>query len=281
MAEEQGLIGIENPELQIFRIFPLRYFEESLRLKLLVLVPPQNWEDPFERLPEHSVITDTRTSPWSQIPLADFLKPAYGQCWSMNQDSDTLWRAYSRVLKDPHANRNTCPSEEGVQVRTTARKLLSALVHWSPSDHRHSCFLGRVRYMPDSDIQQYIANQVGLAGEQAFESGAARAQLLFLKRPPFRHEEEIRLVYVEQRNVPRQDLIRVPIDPSALFDEVTFDPRLATFERVERERTTRALGYQGPFGDSGLYQGRLLEIVVGTRVGNPPNNGVQPTPYSA
>jgi hypothetical protein len=263
MAEEQGLIGVENPELQIFRIFPLCRFKESLRDKELVLVPPQNWEDPFEQLPERSIITDTRTSHWSQISLV--LKPAYGQCWSMNQDSDTLWRAYSRVLKDPHTNRNTCPGAEGVQVRTTARKLLSVLVHWSPFDHRHSCFLGRVQYMPDSAIEQYIANKVGLAGNRAFESSPARTKLLFLKRLPFRHEQEIRLVYVEQRNVSRQDLIHVPIDPSDLFEEVTFDPRLATFERVEREQIARDLGYQGPFGDSGLYQGRLLEIVVGTR----------------
>jgi len=32
-----------------------------------------------------------------------------------------------------------------------------------------------------------------------------------------------------------------------VFDEVTFDPRFATFERLEREQTAISMGYRDPF----------------------------------
>ncbi len=157
-----------------------------------------------------------------------------------------------------------------MQVRSTPRKLLEALIRWAPTASPDSCFVGSVRYAPEEQIQQYIANEVRRGGEKAFANGKARAQLLFLKRPAFRHEAEVRLIYVEQRDFPRQEVVRVPIDPNAVFDEVAFDPRLATFERREREQTAQSIGYRGPFSDSGLYQGRLLEIIVGRSAKQPP-----------
>ena len=88
-------------------------------------------------------------------------------------------------------------------MRSTPRKLLDALMKWAPTETPNSCFIGSVRYISDDQIQQYIANEVGRDGQRAFTNGRARAQLLFLKRPAFRHEAEVRLVYVEQREIPR------------------------------------------------------------------------------
>ena len=53
------------------------------------------------------------------------------------------------------------------------------------------------------------------------------------------------------------------MDPNLVFEEVAFDPRLALFERREREETAQRIGYRGPFADSGLYVGRLLDVIVG------------------
>jgi hypothetical protein len=103
----------------------------------------------------------------------------------------------------------------------------------------------------------------------AFANGKARARLLLLKRPAFQHEAEVRLVYVEERDIPRQELVRVSIEPNEIFNEVTFDPRLATFERLEREQTAKSIGYRGPFGESELYRGRLTEIVLAEEANRP------------
>jgi hypothetical protein len=262
--ENPGFIEIDNPDSVIHRIFPLRYFEEALRLKELVLVSPRSWEDPFEKLVERSVITDTRPIPWKQTPLESLVRPAFGQCWSRTSESDTLWRAYSRVSIDPRTKRNRHPDEEGVRVQSTCRKLLNAVREWSPSDPVTSCFIGGIRYLPATELQQTVADRVGV-GLEAFAHGAARAKLLLLKRPAFQHESEVRLIYVEHRDTPHKGLVQVPIDPNTLFDAVEFDPRLNPFERKEREAAARKLGYQNPFSTSGLYQGALMEIIVGPR----------------
>src|SRR5579871_782472 len=100
MNEESGFVGIKDIDEPIYRIFPFWSFEEALRLRQLVLVSPQKWEDPFEKLPERIMITNTLTSPWTQKAISDSLKPAFGQCWSRNRESDTLWRAYSKFSRD-------------------------------------------------------------------------------------------------------------------------------------------------------------------------------------
>jgi hypothetical protein len=261
MPEDDGFIGPLNPDEPVYRIYPLWFFEEALRLKTLVLLTPNKWDDPFEFLPERSAIDLEGV----QTPLEGFLKPAFAQCWSRTKESDTLWRAYSRVSKDPHTRRNIHPREEGVQVRSTPRKLLDALRKWVSPDYIDSCFIGTARYGSAEQIQQFIANRVGQHREAAFTKARDRAEVLLLKRLAFVHEKEVRLIYVEQRKEPppeEKELIRVPIDPNALFDEVAFDPRLEPFERCEHEDRSRKLKYSGPFRDDGLYRGCLLQIIV-------------------
>lgn len=70
------------------------------------------------------------------------------------------------------------------------------------------------------------------------------------------------MIYVEQRETRSEDLIRLPIDPNVLFEEVVFDPRLLPFERLEREETVRRASYTGLISASKIYQGEALEIIV-------------------
>jgi len=254
-------LDIDDPDQSIYRITPLWFFEAIIRLRHIVLVPPAKWEDPFEQLPERCLVTDTSTRPYSQKPIGSLLRPAYGQCWSRVQRSDTLWRSYSRVIHDVHSDRNRCLGEEGVQLVSTSRKLLGALAAWSPFDASQSCFIGSVRYTAENVINQHLGSLVS-KGIEHFAVGRNRAELLLVKRPAFQHEAEVRLVYVEHRDVPHMNHIQVPVEPNALFDEVSFDPRLAPFERREREQRARDLGYTGPFGADDLYEPCLLEIVL-------------------
>ena len=250
-----------DPDQPIFRIFPLWYFEEALRLRQLVLVRPRKWQDPFDREPI-VVVTDKGTNPWTQSPVRPCKDAVFGQCWSATKDSDTLWRAYSRVLLDPHANRNVHPSEEGVQVATTPRKLLKA-VRAAP-EFPNGCWLIRpVRYEPAMLIGQYIADAVGAKGLDAFVDGESLTELLVRKRVSFAHESEIRLFLIDSDAGPNHnELAKVSIDPIDLFDEVAADPRLVAFERIEREEKARSLGYTGSFRHDDLYQNVLYEIVL-------------------
>jgi hypothetical protein len=245
------LLGGVDPDEPIYRFFPLWFFEEALKMRQLVLVNPQMWEDPFEDLLEGVVLQHPRT--FKQTPLQSFLRPAYAQCWSRTKESDTLLRAYSRVVKDHHHKRNTAPAEEGVRVRSTPRKLLAAMLIWQHSIPVMSCFVGEVRYGEGHAIQQHIVDLIGQHGPREIGRGQLRAELQLLKRQAFAHEAEVRMICVDDGRGDQQPFVQIPINPSKLFDEVTFDPRV--MERSEREEQARRLGYTGPFGNSDLYRG--------------------------
>lgn len=251
-------INIDDLDAPLFRIYPLWFFEEALRLNNLVLVPPQKWEDPYESLPWSVAIT--RKS--GQTFLEKHIQPVYAQCWSSTHESDILLRAYSRVSKDPHHNRNILIRDEGVRVKTTARKLIEAIIKSNQTYPKDSFYLGRVDYVSPDKIKQKIADMIYQKGEKALYGGLDLAKLMLLKRPAFKHEDEYRLLYIEERSVPDQKILQVSITPNDVFDEVTFDPRLATFERMEREANATWLGYRGEFGKSDLYQKLLLDVHI-------------------
>jgi hypothetical protein len=84
---------------------------------------------------------------------------------------------------------------------------------------------------------------------------------MLLKRHEFSHESEVRLIYIEERNLPSQNIVKVPFDPNIVFEEITFDPRLAMFERNERETVIRSFGYTGLVTHLDLYGGPIFLVV--------------------
>ena len=204
-SDKEGIIGIPDPDAPIYRFYPLWFFEEALRLRQLVLVPPHRWEDPFEVLASGSTIADLRSMPYQQQPLAPYLRPAYAQCWSRTEESDTLLRAYSRVVKDSHFGHNTDPRHEGVRVRSSATRLICAGQDWTASLSGVVCFVGAVRYGTYDQIKQYLAGLIHQHGPAALGAGQLRAELLLLKRSAFSHEREVRFICVDERGNNSQD----------------------------------------------------------------------------
>ena len=255
----ENIIRIENLDDPIHRIFPLWFLEDTLRHRHLVLVAPRLWEDPLE------IVGDVIGVQWREDGLLkhrfinEDLPPAYAQCWSASPESDTLLRAYSRVVKDPRFGRNLTPRDEGVRVRSTPRKLLEA-ASAVPSPRGYQAFIGAVKYLDKEHLLQELANAIERIGLKVFHHPPNRAKLLLLKRQQFAHEAEIRLIIVGKYPQSSDEIARVDIEPSAVFEEIAFDPRLNATERHDREAMVRALGYQGPFHTSDLYQRVLLQV---------------------
>jgi hypothetical protein len=92
--------------------------------------------------------------------------------------------------------------------------------------------------------------------------GKARAQSLLLKRKSFSHEDEVRIIWVcnDQRDDRRP--LTVNVEPNSFIEEITFDPRLISFERLEREQSARALGYEGPFVESRRYMRTFFQTIL-------------------
>jgi hypothetical protein len=149
-----------------------------------------------------------------------------------------------------------------VRVRSSPRKLLSALESGTPSGVKGEWFLGSVSYSSAREIEQEIADAIGRVGEDVFSIPSNRAKLLLKKRIGFAHEAELRVIFVQRDAEPVQDLLRVPVNPAAVFDGITFDPRLLKFERDERATVIRSLWNGAVITESDLYQKALLEVVI-------------------
>lgn len=252
---------IEDLDRPIYRIFPLWFFEQALRTRSIALVQPSKWPDPYEDVCSNIMMRDGRNPAAGQRQLHDFLMPAYAQCWSFESNSDILLRAYSRVALHPFLLRNMEPANEGVRVETTPRKLIHAVNTHALTQRGVQFYLGGVLYLPGDEVSQRIVNALGAIGATEMGRGDHRADMLFLKRDYFRHEDEVRLLAIFADRAAAYDPYTVQVDPNQLFTKVSFDSRLITFERREREEKARQLGYQGPF--SGEEEGiRILWDVV-------------------
>jgi hypothetical protein len=249
-----NLLHIPLPDIPIYRMFRLEHMRTILRNRVLTLVAPRKWEDPCEDLVWHTVVHLRSKA------LGVFRYHVHAQCWSMEVESDALWRIYSTFAREVTTGRNTSIAQEGVRVRTTARRLLRALWSASPVDPIKSCFLGGVRYMPKREVFQEIT-EITRSLLDDLPNGRKQAESLLLKRTPFAWEREARLILVNHQTGARHDdLFEIPVDPNALFKQLTLDPRLSTDDVRDRETELRALGFKGEIVQSGLYQRAQLEV---------------------
>ena len=70
----------------------------------------------------------------------------------------------------------------------------------------------------ENDLTQYVANAVYTYRDKAFGGVTGHADVLSLKRDPFRHESEVRLLYIDaDRKFEGQPSIEVPIDVNAVI----------------------------------------------------------------
>ncbi len=267
LASDQAVdctfFGIANQDMPIYRIFPLWFFEQALRTKSLTLAAPKLWEDKYEILGNAIAVNYLDNGHNKQAIINQDLPPVYAQCWSATPESDTLLRAYSRVVKDPLARRNTCPRDEGVRVKTTPRKLMAALVANTHLTAQGRWFMGAVLYRKTETIYNHVGTTIQKHGLEAYADPVNRAILLLLKRAAFSHENELRVLFVCNDKTLSTDVLTANIDPNAVFEEATFDPRLEQFEKNERKDTALSLGFKGAIKESSFYQRPLLVIDIG------------------
>lgn len=104
-----NFINIDQP---IYRTYSAQRFVALLKTSSDALVNPAMWEDTFENFFLKSKVQVSATEVAS---LENLTSDWYGQCWTINEDTDALWRIHSH-------------DQTGVKVRTTIRKLFDNLV---------------------------------------------------------------------------------------------------------------------------------------------------------
>lgn len=97
-----NLINLDEKDLDkaIYRIYPYHYFIKMLEDKNNVLVKTRLWEDPFENF----ILNATGQLPDGKLFLMGSRDQYFGQCWSLNIESDAMWRIYSQHIIDNKTN---------------------------------------------------------------------------------------------------------------------------------------------------------------------------------
>jgi hypothetical protein len=216
----------------VYRVIKLDYLYALFANKENVLVRPAKWDDPFENF----ILKSKAQLSTGETVTFGFHNDFFGQCWTLKQASDAMWRIYS-------------PDNKGVRIRTTISRLAKSLAKPLGKWAHVSCHIGRVQYLNEKKMLKF-ANTV-------FKDGLGEvpiARTLLVKRPAFQHEAEIRLLYLDRDSSTSGDLFRYQVDPHQLVDQIMIDPRLDQKEAdALKKEIEKRTGFGGPILRSLLY----------------------------
>ena len=113
------------------------------------------------------------------------------------------------------------------------------------------CYLGKVLYLNQKKLKEYANNifdDYGITVENLFKS-------LLVKRPAFRHEKELRLLYFEIEDKGyKNDTFAYSIDPHSLITQIMIDPRVDNSQAKELKKyVKRKTRFHGEIKRSLLY----------------------------
>jgi hypothetical protein len=102
-------------------------------------------------------------------------------------------------------------------------------------------FIGTVNYLGRDRLMDFARRAVQSGNLHRAASGA---RTLLVKRPAFRHESEVRLLFCQQRGGDKP--FKYPVDPHALVDQLMLDPRLSPREVEDTKTEMTPDGVSGP-----------------------------------
>jgi hypothetical protein len=232
-------------EQRIHRIFPFDRFIDLVRTRKLTFVKPKLWKDPYENLMNRPIqMDDGRT-----IRVPHYEDDLFAQCWSLEYESDAMWRIYSG-------------DERGVLVSANAATLYRTAESTYPWP-TEQLFLGKVEYLSEHALKQKFESHEFLRSvlkSGMYSSGVA--QTLLYKRDSFKHEAEVRWIISRHiSNIPG-DVHHLPINLEASITKVTLDPRLSDEDMERQIFLIRSAGYSGEVVQSSLYGMPELSLAI-------------------
>jgi hypothetical protein len=245
VAFKNDYLNINSVELDltenIFRIFNFDYFVNDFKDKMLTLVRPTKWQDPFENFLLNSV---GEMDDGTEVGFENIRDLYYGQCWSLKEECDGLWRNYKGE------------NEFAIKVKTTTNKLFDLAYDINYTFHNLSYFIGKVDYVTDDEIAEFFKNKVDFSN---YQSGLEFAQTMLIKRKSFAYEEEVRLI-IRDKAKTNSDILRIPMNLNNFIEEIIFDPWVKPDIYEQKKNEILALGYTGIITRSSLYDKPFFKV---------------------
>lgn len=188
--------GNLSPDAKLYRYTTLESFMAFVESEKVHLTKVKLWDDKWEvilsRLPTEKDNGELGFSIYS------FWMLLYGQCWSLVNESDAMWRIYSQ-------------SKTGIQIATSVGKfnLIGGFKRG---------YLGKVAYFENpAELLELASSNTNPFSEAMY------------KRQAFEHEREVRFLTHSDFLTPSQPTesasISLPVDISAFIEGITIDPR--------------------------------------------------------
>lgn len=257
-----------TPDTPIYRIFKIERLLSALKERKLCLVRPKLWDDPFENfLFNASGVLDDG----SIVSFKPIRKQYYGQCWSLKEECDGLWRNYTsnscKTCTKSDFNKRKGHSPISAKVKTTVSKLMDAFYDETNPFHYSCYFIGKVRYCKIDEIVNYLKE-----ANVTDDTNINQVLSLLIKRESFSYEEEVRLIFsmpspesqIDINKIKNQwdynsDVFNFSIKPNQLFDEIELNPWIDNQECASIINEIKKY-YDGNIVKSKLYNHPFFKI---------------------
>lgn len=228
---------------EIYKFMDLKYLLKILTENKLSFLKVNNWDDPYENFIFKSDFHIGNKKIDTNI-LMQFADSSFGQSWTLNTETDALWRIYS-------------PSKNSVRIRTTIGKLYETML--TKSDDSLYCLLGDVKYKNKSDFENFSKT---LKSPTDFKTDKFHEFSYFVKRKEFEHEKEFRAIYISDFIFEKfQDpILNFDVIPNNFIIDILLDPRLNAQEVDTVKDEIIKAGYSGNIEQSSLYYWKPLKI---------------------
>lgn len=229
-----------DPQTEIYRIFSYDRFVDLLNSRHNTLVRPVLWDDTFENF-----LMGAQGMFHGQLVSFQPVRDSwYGQCWTLKEECDGMWRA------------NTRNKTRAVKVKTTVGRLFDSFYNFNDQFHNLAYFIGKVEYIPKADILAFLSSSLQLASQALMNTSNIPQMLTLLKkRKEFEYESELRLLYCDpNRGQGNQFVFQYAIDPNTLFDEAILDPFTPDNIYTRLEAAIRQAGFNNTVAKSDLYE---------------------------
>jgi hypothetical protein len=172
-------LNLEEADLDkyIYRTISYDRLIELFQTQENTLIKPELWEDTFENF----VLKSKLRTASGKIIEYNVHDRIYGQCWTLEKSSDAMWRIYSTDKKS-------------IRIRTTINNLLDSIgvstVDTTGCEHS----VGKVEYLSEKELVDRAKKIFEKNGQITFGN---LFKSLLIKREAFKHENEIRLMFVD------------------------------------------------------------------------------------
>lgn len=240
-----------TPETPIFKYIKIEHLLKMFESQEFWVSKVNSWEDVYENYFLKSIFVTRDGIRGSGLSESERI---YGQCWTLKEESDAMWRIYSH-------------DKNSVKVRTTAEKLMD-LIYISDQDMATS-FIGKVNYRAQADIENDF-QEMYRKGEAIsdYSNGMNYFMIdsLITKRKEFEHEEEVRIIKMitDDKPLPNpEDHIKIALDPNFFFDEIVLDPRITDNEEIQLKKAIESKGADSrKIRKSSLYSFTPQTIII-------------------